>query len=317
MKSRGKKDFTLILFGGLGNQLFQYAAAIFASKKDSLYVDQSLGKPRGSFAADLFDFSLSETVHENPKQKVSRSVSLLFLLLLKVSSKGNSPLVMRFFFRLIQSHLIGLFFRKYFNQRIFLNDGLGYDPKLSHLEDGRALIGCFHTYIWVDDKDTRDVLSNLKLRNKPAWISELEILARSENPTILHIRRGDYVGIPELGFLQKNYYLRALAQLRKSEMFSRVWILTDDPDYVQKEFVGTELEGARFILGNQKSASENLEVMRLGSSYILSNSTFSWWGAFLSYHPSPLVFCPSNWFLTRENPKKMLPENWRQVRSLE
>jgi hypothetical protein len=50
--------------------------------------------------------------------------------------------------------------------------------------------------------------------------------------------------------------------------------------------------------------------MRRGAGYVLSNSTFGWWGAFLSKTGNPRVVVPKPWFVTLEDPRQLNPEFW-------
>jgi hypothetical protein len=62
------------------------------------------------------------------------------------------------------------------------------------------------------------------------------------------------------------------------------------------------------------TASENLELMRLAKGFIIANSTFSWWGAFLSREKNCLVTYPSPWFSDLANPPMLFPEKWVGVK---
>ena len=58
---------------------------------------------------------------------------------------------------------------------------------------------------------------------------------------------------------------------------------------------------------------ETLEKMRFGSGYIIGNSTFSWWGAFLSYSPTPPTIAPTPWFIGLDNPRDLIPNEWMLI----
>ena len=52
------------------------------------------------------------------------------------------------------------------------------------------------------------------------------------------------------------------------------------------------------------------EIMRNGSGYILSNSTFGWWAAFLSKSENTNVVAPRPWFIALEDPSQLIPTTW-------
>jgi hypothetical protein len=54
--------------------------------------------------------------------------------------------------------------------------------------------------------------------------------------------------------------------------------------------------------------------MQFGSANVISNSTFSWWPAFLS-QTSVATVCPSDWFLNMEQPLELIPNNWIKIDS--
>ena len=53
--------------------------------------------------------------------------------------------------------------------------------------------------------------------------------------------------------------------------------------------------------------------MRLGRGYVIANSTFSWWAAYLSLNPGVEVVVPSPWFMGMEDPGELIPPNWKQL----
>jgi hypothetical protein len=56
---------------------------------------------------------------------------------------------------------------------------------------------------------------------------------------------------------------------------------------------------------------ETLFVMSFGSAFVIANSTFSWWSAFLSESPD-VVIAPQKWYRNKIDPEDLIPPNWKR-----
>lgn len=103
----------------------------------------------------------------------------------------------------------------------------------------------------------------------------------------LHIRRGDYTQNPNHPTQSIEYYQTAINNLPKLPVI----IFSDDPNWcsIQKLF-----ESDRFFISEGNSIDFDLCLMTLCHYHIIANSSFSWWGAWLS--DSNKVIAPKNWF---------------------
>ena len=295
----------LILTGGLGNQLFQLAGGLASSPSQKLLLESTLGNPRlnvhGKPELDSFSFSFDLKFHTkkyNPKM-----TRFLVSQAFKISSK-------EFRFPLIQQFWLTFKSLFYFAD-VFLSDGVGFDARVNRGIRERWIIGPFHTYMYASEP--RNIFNSMTLKNHPEWLSDLEIAAKIECPIILHIRLTDYREISELGILQSDYYERALLEARRNFPNSRIWLFTDE-EHLALEILGrVDLRDFRVINYENDNASANLEAMRFGHCYVLSNSTFSWWGAFLTYSDNAQIYCPEFWFRTKPNPARLIPDTWIKV----
>jgi len=302
---------TVVLAGGLGNQLFQLAIGLHVTKDSRLVLDSSLAEHGAQFShsPQIANFILPDRIDilDRRRHILMRKI-LLFLL--KVSSKGwrkhrGLPLKL---LRLFQFHAV----------KLSLNNGLGYDAKFDKiLDDSNFLLGAFHTYVWASNPRVLSELREIRPSHSPDWLLELESCAAVEKPIVVHIRRGDFLKIKALGFLEKEYYDSSIKQMLMLMPKSRIWIFSDDIPFVVSHYSTGSWRDARIIDFNQEDAASNLEAMRLGHSYILSNSTFSWWGAFLSKNIGARVICPDIWLKGYENPKNFLPDHWNKVKAFE
>jgi hypothetical protein len=141
------------------------------------------------------------------------------------------------------------------------------------------------------DKYADDICNQFKLKNTSKSLKEFKLVADCESVSV-HIRRGDYVG---LGFsLDTNYFKNAIIYLDKIVKIEKIFIFSDDVEWCKKNFKDLN----RLIFVNDDfllSDMEQLIAMSFCKHHIISNSTFSWWGAFLDRNNCGIVIRPANW----------------------
>lgn len=119
----------------------------------------------------------------------------------------------------------------------------------------------------------------------------------------LHIRHGDYINYPKFGFCTKQYYQNAINFITKDLSNPKFYIFTEDPEWVDSNLqIGFPYQIIRFNEKNNTAGRGYAELLRLMSScehFIIANSTFSWWGAFLSENKNKLIISPKPWFQDR------------------
>jgi hypothetical protein len=301
-----KKNKILVLTGGIGNQLFQLAAGLTLSTPKELSIDATLGSPRLNSRGrpELDSFSFPDEIDFRVGKEQKRFFRILAAQAFKISSKRFKS---QSYQRCWQS-----FKEKSSLFGVFLSDGVGFDPRINLQRRERWFFGPFHTYKYAAQPRINDFLKSMTLREYPEWLKKLRKEAELENPIVLHIRLSDYKNISELGILTKSYFLDTLSKAQKVFPSSRVWLFTDEEDLALSMLGKNTISQVRIINYELDNASANLEAMRFGRCYILSNSTFSWWGAFLSYSENPVIYCPESWFRTKQNPDQLLPDSWHK-----
>ncbi len=149
------------------------------------------------------------------------------------------------------------------------------------------------------------------LRNGPSgWLERNIETARSVEPIMLHFRRGDYKKVPQfMGLLERDYYLKALAEIKKRFGNPPVWIFSDEPELADRFF--RNLDGNFKIVCPPQGVDpgDSLILMTYGQGHIISNSTFAWWGAYLSPE-SQIVAAPTPWLRAPDDPEDLFPNNW-------
>ena len=132
----------------------------------------------------------------------------------------------------------------------------------------------------------------------------------------LHVRLGDFYRSRRArkfhGLINDSYISKALSRFNFFSHESELRIITDDPDSLQKT-IPNSLRLASTVISSS-SALKDLRILTESSSLIISNSTFSWWGAYLS---SAKVIAPAKWFAGEYSDlnlsKFLYPASWEII----
>lgn len=129
-------------------------------------------------------------------------------------------------------------------------------------------------------------------RPTEGFINKLELIYPKifdDNSISIHVRRGDYLTIPEvLPILDISYFLNCLSKFND---ITNVFIFSDDKSWVKDNFIGDN-----FTIVEGLEDYEEMWGISLCKNNIISNSTFSWWGSFLNKNKNKRVLSPSLWF---------------------
>jgi hypothetical protein len=129
-----------------------------------------------------------------------------------------------------------------------------------------------------------------------------------EGTISLHIRRGDYTTISHvLPVIDKTYIDEAI---RQNGDYSTIFIFSDDVNWIKQN-----LSYPNQIIVTGLEDYEELWLMSLCKNNIMSNSTFSWWGAFLNNNINKKIYTPSLWFgpAGEYNWEDIYIESWTKI----
>jgi hypothetical protein len=148
------------------------------------------------------------------------------------------------------------------------------------------------------------------LNQAKSWFKNKRVLFDPSRLIFVHIRRGDYISFPSVKYpaaLDLIWYKKAMVYMGQKIRKPIFIVMSDDPKYIYDEFK----ESGALIISNN-SAEIDLAIMSMCSHGILSPSTFSWWGAFLSKSNkfnkiSSYFIAPKFWAGHRA--KKWIPKN--------
>jgi hypothetical protein len=307
---------TLILsIGGLGNQLFQLAAGLYFSETKNLILDYSVHQKGIEGSKDLSEFVLPSRLQIMHSFKFSffqkRIINLCIRMSSLVSDNAITKNLRRRLISILQSFL-GLIYPGKWT----VNHGIGLDANYDFTRSNFH-IGYFQTYRYFDNPDVRKAMRRLILRNPSEAFTKNRNELSNLNSLVVHVRLGDYRNESDFGIPSKKYFHDSLVSLWDENIFSRISLFSNELDAAM-EYVPNHLKGYLWIPSKDlTSTAETLELMRYGSAYVLSNSSFSWWAAALSYADAPPVICPIPWFQNKVDPVDLIPKEWSCKKRLE
>ena len=302
---------SLFLTGGLGNQLFQYAAAL-SREADAIIFDCELGLPRKNrnMQADIFDFKLPGKTEiylgKFPKFIFSKAGGYILrqgMRPTQIESNG----VVRFGIKSAGTILLSIWLGKFTHILQGKDNGYWKMPNFSKRE---YLIGYFQSYLWATDPKVLAQLQTLKLANMSAEFRDFLSKNPGKGAVAVHVRLGDYKQEAGFGIPTSNYYELALHTLDVEEPITEIWLFSNEPAEALSYLPAEYHTRTRVVPDFNGNAAETLQAMRLASRYVIGNSSLSWWGAFLSYSDSATVIAPNPWFRLSPEPTELIPPHW-------
>jgi hypothetical protein len=133
----------------------------------------------------------------------------------------------------------------------------------------------------------------------------------------VHVRRGDYVTSPTTnafhGTCTPEWYERTMRLLSESVENPHFFVFSDDPEWSRAHL--PSLWPMSFIEPQtDKRDFEDMHLMALCRHHIIANSSFSWWGAWLNSAQDKRVIAPAKWFASaRHDTRDLIPETWVKV----
>lgn len=316
---QNKSKMAVSLTGGMGNQLFQIAAAIYHSTDKSIDVIGWLGRPRkvSSNTPSAMQFDFHGHVRLLPDKKVNKFWEKCagFIVRRSVFTKQIEEFLkignfLEAVVKLLLKVKIG------FKYQIVRSTGTGY-ADLALAESSKVLFGYFQSNHWLSNPEVLSIFQNMSVPNSSEVINYFETKSLKENPLIVHFRIGDYKFESEIGLLPISYYHRAFEAISASEKFNKIWLFSDEPQVAYTQIPDHLKSRTEIINVPDQNDALTMQIMRFGKGYILSNSTFGWWSARLAHFENPVVIVPDKWFKALPEPQKLVPENWVRIHAWE
>lgn len=290
------------LHGGIGNQLFQFAAGNAYATKMGCQVDYDV--------THILNRGLTGSRIE-PKR-----IPLVELGLPVSHARGSG-------FRLLIEQIIrkSPIFREHFKHHVmaprlfrktFESNETGFDSRFLDIRASK-FFGYFQTYKYCSEILRQSLTSRLFNREEPLWVQELLSEINSRKILIMHARffqnETDNVYIN----LNSDYYTNALAAQGGDNCFDQIWLFSNDKSRAQKMLSNESLKRVKLI--EQPENVDDLSILHIMASskyLIIANSTFSWWGAYLGFNQKSVIG-PKEIFLSKKMPSDYYPPEWALI----
>lgn len=307
------------VLGGIGNQLFQITALLNLKPGAEMRIDTTLfSKSSGANESTLRDLPLFREIYFDKYSSWSRTTRRLAGLTLRFSHFQRKSGFLAFLFKNLY-HITQFFFSQRYSLRIFLfcPSGTGFES-IEIPSDTKCVVmlGYFQSYRYQD----RMAFSKMDLALQSAYLKKRietwEPLKPELKPLIVHIRRGDYLVNQHLGVIASDYYLKNIPSAFEKSGCNTIWVFSNEKLAISN-FVPLDLQGYVRIFPNTGFTDlETLEAMKLGHAYLIANSTFSWWAAYLSDARAENINIPNPWHARISDPLQISPQDWIRLDSI-
>lgn len=278
---------TIYLMGGMGNQMFQYAMGLAQARRLGVDLQLETGWFRTLWYRTLLNRNL-------PRRQYSLC---LWGGVTQAVVKGVAPTI------------------KYL--------GLPYNQSVvDKIRDGDCLKG-----YWATEKYFQEIRQELlrifypkQPRTKRASDLIEKISKEEGRSAFLTVRRGDYL-TSDFAVLPMEYYLTACRKVAEHTPDPHFFVFSDDTEWCKKNFVIPY----RFTVADANDQTtgthlgredDDLWLMSSCHHAVLANSTYSWWGAWLSPVPDAdrVVVAPKRWYSeNRQDSRDIVPDRWLRV----
>ena len=285
------------LIGGLGNQMFQYAAgrAVAHRNRTQLKLDVSALERDAARSYRLHHFNIAASI-ATPDELARFTKRDLWS---RIS-------------RRIERYLLPPYKRSVFAQRFD-----HFVPDILRVRGNVYLVGYWQSGKYFKDIE-QIIRQDFTLRHAPdAENQKLARIIANTNSASLHIRRGDYVSNPVTyqyhGVCSLDYYRAAIETLTQTVKRPHFFVFSDDIEWARQNL---RLDyPVTFVTHNGVEKDyEDLRLMSQCKHHVIANSAFSWWGAWLCTYPPKIVIAPQKWFNKADrDTSDLIPASWIRV----
>lgn len=169
------------------------------------------------------------------------------------------------------------------------------------------------------DSHARAIREQFSLRTIPDSAQELAQQIRSSpNAVVVQVRRGDYAKDDEVravhGLQPVSYFYDAIDLLGSTQTVEKVFVFSDDPEWCRDTFTWGVPAEVVDLSRHGHGPAVHLWLLSQGKRFVISNSSFGWWGAWLSGVAPESVVAPRRWFADPQiSTSRLVPAGWRRI----
>lgn len=284
------------LAGGLGNQLFQYAAGRALAERHGVPLRLDLTHlardPLRSYRLDRFQIAATVATPAEVARLTHADAGRLL-------AKG---------FSFLQRYLPPA------RRAIFVQRQDDFDPRFTALSGHVYLIGYFQSPRYFAHMADQ-IRMELTLREPPDALNRALLEAITSCAAVsVHVRRGDYLTNPLYrDICTPGYYRAAMREIAARVDAPHFFVFSDDIAWAQDNL--RIAYPVTYVSHNGPARDhEDLRLMQHCHHHIIANSSFSWWGAWLATRRGQIVIAPPRWLnVAAREPYALIPESWIRI----
>lgn len=304
---------------GLGNQMFQYAAAksLALHKKVPLTLDVSAYE-----GYNLRKFELAEIFNLQAEQATKQDIEK-YRIKQPLKSLWNAlmPFNRMYFYHLpyemtkVKRTLLQLAetVSPSHKKKTFIEPYYHYNSNFFKTRNDVFLVGYWMSWKYFEKFD-QEIRQDFTVRNNlVSHLSNIENEIRNSDSVSIHIRRSDFTSEKNTklhGIVPLSFYREAIKRIATKYPALRLYIFSDDIHWVKDNFT-TEFPVVFVSNDISKTAFEDFYLMSICKHNVIANSTFSWWAAYLNNNAGKMVIAPKKWYnKSPYNYKDVYPTSW-------
>jgi len=285
-KKRKRKKLFVHLQGRLGNQLFIYFAAKYFEEHHHKKI---------IFVSD----------HSNRLNKLG------------ITNNSQELVIPEILFKVTTFALSKMSKFKFFVRYIHFSKEIGYENLNKQIDEIKFISGYFQTFYYAENSSfAQEQIQQVRYVLQKKFGFDTDII--SKNALAIHVRRGDYLLVQNsyFGIISDGYYLSSIRKMLNLYDIKDIYIFSDSPisknleNQIKKSFPSLELNDT----SNLNSDIQTLALLTCFTYHIISNSTYSWWGTYLSV-ANKKVIAPKEWFKDRPAPNELIPPSWDKMQN--